>query len=274
MFSKFFWKPLFSTIHVNLIIMSRKYFFDFRSPDLPFVIRFWTRGFLLVMRSRKAGFPIATRARKLELSIQEVRIENDSDQNFLRQNVSKFFWKPLFSTIHVNLIIMSRKYFFEVGSTLRYAILDSRVPPCNAISEGRPPFATRARKRELSIQEVRIENDSDQKFSKTKCFQSFLETTFLQRSCYSDHYEPKIFSGPSCREFFLKINEIPDWYPAGLYGHGAKKGQLFYLKFLIVTEYEGHVFRVATYLAHYSLLLDIGQSRDSALDARRWLALY
>ena len=62
MFSKFFWKPLFSTIHVNLIIMSRKYFF--RSPDLPFDMRFWTRGFLLVMRSRKAGLPFATRARK------------------------------------------------------------------------------------------------------------------------------------------------------------------------------------------------------------------
>ena len=68
--------------------MSRKYFFDFRSPDLPFDIRFWTRGFLLVMRSRKAGLPFATRARKRELSIQEVRIENDSDQKFSK---TKFF---------------------------------------------------------------------------------------------------------------------------------------------------------------------------------------
>ena len=88
MFSKFFWKPLFSTIHVTLIIMSRKYFFEFRSPNLPFDIRFWTRGFLLVMRSRKAGFPFATRARKRELSIQEVRIENDSDKKFSK---TKFF---------------------------------------------------------------------------------------------------------------------------------------------------------------------------------------
>ena len=32
-FSKFFWKPLLSTIYVTLIIMSRKYFFDFWSPD-------------------------------------------------------------------------------------------------------------------------------------------------------------------------------------------------------------------------------------------------
>ena len=63
----------------------------FRSPDLPFDMRFWTRGFLLVMRSRKAGFPFATRARKRELSIQEVRIENDSDQKF-----SKVFLKTTF----------------------------------------------------------------------------------------------------------------------------------------------------------------------------------
>ena len=60
----------------------------FRSPDLPFDMRFWTRGFLLVMRSRKAGLPFATRARKRELSIQEVRIENDSDQKFSK---TKFF---------------------------------------------------------------------------------------------------------------------------------------------------------------------------------------
>ena len=68
--------------------MSQRYFFDFRSPDLPFDIRFRTRGFLLVMRSRKAGLPCATRARKQELSIQEGRIENDSDQKFSK---TKFF---------------------------------------------------------------------------------------------------------------------------------------------------------------------------------------
>ena len=40
--------------------------------------------------------------------------------------------------------------------------------------------------------EVRIENDSDRKFSKSK-FKVFLETTFVHVSCYPDHYEPKIF---------------------------------------------------------------------------------
>ena len=68
-FSKFFWKPLLSTFYGTLFIISRKYFFRFfevRTPHLPIDIPFWTRGFSLVMRSRKAGFPFATRARKRE----------------------------------------------------------------------------------------------------------------------------------------------------------------------------------------------------------------
>ena len=63
----------------------------------------------VVIRSRKAGLPFATRARKRELSIREVHIENDSDRKFSK---SKFFWKPLFSTFHATLFIISRIYFF------------------------------------------------------------------------------------------------------------------------------------------------------------------
>ena len=120
--------------------MSRKYFFDFRSPDLPFDLRFWTRGFLLVMRSRKAGLPCATRARKRELSIQEGRIENDSDQKFSK---TKVFLKTTFFHDLCHPDQYESKIFFRFsksGSTLRFTILDSRVPPCNAISEGRPPL--------------------------------------------------------------------------------------------------------------------------------------
>ena len=68
-FSKIFWKPLLSTFYGTLFIISRKYFFRFfevRTPHLPINTPFWTRGFSLVMRSRKAGFPFATRARKRE----------------------------------------------------------------------------------------------------------------------------------------------------------------------------------------------------------------
>ena len=116
--------------------MSRKYFFGFRSPQLFFDIRFWTRGSPLEMRSRKPGLPLA--------------------------------------------------------------------------------FATRARKRELSIQEVRIENDSDRKVSKSKFFKVFLKTTFLHDSCYPDHYEPKLL-------FF-------NWYKMKIliYGRGGGGNDYFW----------------------------------------------
>ena len=94
-----------------------------------------------VMRSRKAGLPFATRARKRELSIQEVRIENDSDQKFSKtkcfQSFSENHFFPRFMS---TWSLWAENIFSKSGSTLRYAILDSRVPPCNAISEGRPPL--------------------------------------------------------------------------------------------------------------------------------------
>ena len=46
------------------------------------------------MRSRKAGLSFATRARKRELSIREVRIENESDQKYSK---SKFVSENHFS---------------------------------------------------------------------------------------------------------------------------------------------------------------------------------
>ena len=103
---------------------------------------------------------------------------DESGQNFLCQNFLNISWKQLFSTFHGTLITMSRKYFFRTKkilspnffkvflettfvhvscypdhyepkiffrfskstTTLRYTILDSRFPPWNAISEGRPPL--------------------------------------------------------------------------------------------------------------------------------------
>ena len=94
----------------------------------------------------------------------------------------------------------------------RYTILDSRFPPVMRSRKASLPFATRARKRELSIQEVRIENDSDQKFSKTKCFQIFPENHFFfHDSCQPDHYEPKLFrkSGSTLRYTILDSRVPP-----------------------------------------------------------------
>ena len=80
------------------------------------------------------------------------------------------------------------------GPTFRNTILDSRVPPCNAISEGRLPLCNCSASSEAGAlpSEVRIEDDSDRKLSKSKLI--FFESTFLQCSCYSDHYESKILT--------------------------------------------------------------------------------
>ena len=88
-FSKFFWQPLLSTFHGTLFIISRKYFSVFRSPHLPLDTPFWTRCFPLVMRSRKAGFPFATRARKREPCLQRYVSRMTRTENFrsaLRNN--------------------------------------------------------------------------------------------------------------------------------------------------------------------------------------------
>ena len=75
--------------------------------------------------------------------------------------------------------------------TLRCTILNSRVPPWNAISEGRPPIFNTSSEAGALPSELHIENDSDRKFLSPTFY--FLETTFLYDSCYPDHYEPKIF---------------------------------------------------------------------------------
>ena len=141
-FSKFFWKQLFSTFYGTLFIISRKYFFGFsksalRTPHLPLDTPFWTRGFSLVMRSRKAGFPFATRARKREPCPQRY--------------VSRMIRKPLLSTFHGTLFIISRKYFSVFRSL--HLPLDTPFwtrcfPLVMRSRKAGFPFATRARKRE------------------------------------------------------------------------------------------------------------------------------
>ena len=129
----------------TLFIISRKYFSVFRGPHLPFDTPFWTRCLPLVMQSRKAGFPFAARARMREPCLQRYVSRMTRTEHFLSQFFSKFFWKPLFSPFYGTLFIISRKYFSVFRSphsapTHRYTILDSRLLPCNAISECRLPL--------------------------------------------------------------------------------------------------------------------------------------
>ena len=129
----------------TLFIISRKYFSVFRGLHLPLDTPFWTRCFPLVMQSRKAGFPFAARARMREPCLQRCVSNMTRTENFLSQFFSKIFRKPLLFTFYGRLFIISRKYFSVFRSphsapTHRYTILDSRLLPCNASSEGRLPL--------------------------------------------------------------------------------------------------------------------------------------
>ena len=82
--------------------------------------------------------------------------------------------------------------FFKSAPTTRYKILDSRLPSCNATSEGKPPLSNSSSEAGVLPLEVCIENELDRRFSKSKFFKVHLETTFLQLSCNPVYFEPKI----------------------------------------------------------------------------------
>ena len=117
----------------------------------------------------------------------EVRIENDWDQIFFKSKFVHSFLETTFLHVSCYHVIVNRKYiygFSKSAPTPRYTILDSRLPPCNAISEGRPPLSNTSSEAGALPLEGRIENDSVRIFFKSKFVHCFLETTFLHVSCY------------------------------------------------------------------------------------------
>ena len=117
----------------------------------------------------------------------EVRIENDWDQIIFKSKFVHSFTETNFLHVSCYPVIIKRKYiygFSKSAPTPRYTILDSRLTPCNAISKGRPPLSNTSSEAGALPLEVRIENDWDQIFFKSKFVHSFLETTFLHVSCY------------------------------------------------------------------------------------------
>ena len=117
----------------------------------------------------------------------EGRIENDSDQIFSKSKFVHCFLETTFLHVSCYPVIVNRKFiygFSKSAPTPRYTILDTRLPPCNAISEGRPLLSNTSSEAGALPLEVHIENDWDQIFFKSKFVHSFLETTFLHVSCY------------------------------------------------------------------------------------------
>ena len=89
------------------------------------------------------------------------------------------------------LFIISRKYF----SVFRGPHLPLDTPFWTRcfplVMQSRKagfPFAARASEAGALPSEVRIENDSDRKFSKSIFFKHFLETTFIHVLWYAVHY--------------------------------------------------------------------------------------
>ena len=85
--------------------------------------------------------PLRDRSSEAEAMPLEVRIENDSDRQFSKSKFFDFFWKPVFTTFHASLFIVSLKLFFRFLEVCNYPLIHNfglEASPCNAISEGRP----------------------------------------------------------------------------------------------------------------------------------------
>ena len=137
-------------------LWAKNVFLVFRSLHVPLDTQFWTRGFPLVMRSRKADLPLATRARKRELCLYRYVSRMTRTENFISQFFFVFFfWKPLFSTFHVTLFIVSRKWFFRFFEVCTYpSIHNSGLEASPLVMRSRKedlPLAIRAWKRELCL---------------------------------------------------------------------------------------------------------------------------
>ena len=115
-FFKYFLKTTFVHVSCYPDQFEPRILFRF-SKSGPFDIRFWTRGFLLVMRSRKAGFPLHLGSASLEAEAlpSEVRIEDDSDRKLSKSKFKIFFpgihFSPVF-IIHYESKIFFRENFF------------------------------------------------------------------------------------------------------------------------------------------------------------------
>ena len=105
-------------------------------------------------------------------------------EHFLSQIFFKVFLETIFVHVSWYPVHYQPKIFFGFSKsalTPRYTILDSMFPPCNAISEGRLPLCNTSSEAGALPSEVRIENDSDRKFSKSIFFQSFSGNHFSPR---------------------------------------------------------------------------------------------
>ena len=171
-------------------LLAENIFSVFRSPHLHLDTPFLTRGFSLVMRSRKPGFPFATRARKREPCLQRYVSRMNRTENFL----SQFFFKVFLETTQSPRLLVPFSLLAEnIFSVFRSPHLPLDTPfltrGFSFVMRSRKagfPFATRARKREPCLQ--RYVSRMTKNFRSQFFFKVFLETTFLYVLWYAVHY--------------------------------------------------------------------------------------
>ena len=149
-----FWNHFSPRFMLLCSLWAENIFSVFRSMHVPLDTQFWTWGFTLVMLSRKEGLTFATRARKRELCLYSYLLQvcfivflegNHPSPRFMlpcslwAENIFRFFEVCNYPSIH------------NFG--------------LKAISEGRPPLSNTSSEAGVLPLEVRIENDSDRKWS-------------------------------------------------------------------------------------------------------------
>ena len=129
----------------TLFIISRKYFSVFRGPHLPLDTPFWTRCSPCNAIS-EGRLPLCSTSSEAGALPSEVHIENDSDRKFSKSIFfQKFSGNQLYPRFMVRCSLLAENIFSVFRSphsapTHRYTILDSRLLPCNVISEGMLPL--------------------------------------------------------------------------------------------------------------------------------------
>ena len=146
--------------------------------------------------------------------------------------------------------------FSKSAPSPRYTMLDSRLPPCNAILEARSPLSNTSSGAGALPLEVRIEYDSDRKFSKSKFFHCFLKNHLSPRFMLPCYCKPKIYlrffevcTYPSIQNFGLEAppcNAISEGRPPPPLSKFAKFiwKPLFYIFHAILFIWAGNIFSV------------------------------
>ena len=133
-------------ILVPCSLLAENIFRFFEVRTYPLDTPFWTRCFPPCNAISEGRLPLCSTSSEAGALPSEVRIENDSDRKIFKSIFfQKFSGNHFYPRFMVRCSLLAENIFSVFRSphsapTHRYTILDSRLLPCNAISEGRLPL--------------------------------------------------------------------------------------------------------------------------------------